>query len=138
MAAERFAANEHAAANRQKRGGGIVLGPLEEEVVSDESPEAVYEREWRRQLFGLAVADLRRLCEERDQRIHFAIFESYDLSDPRPSYGELAARHGIAETAVTNHLAWARRTLRMLVIDRVRELTGSERELREEMRRLWT
>jgi hypothetical protein len=69
--------------------------------------------------------------------MHFEIFEAYDLSEPQSSYSELARRHGIALTAVTNYLAWARRTLRMYVTERMRAVTGSERELREEMRRLW-
>jgi hypothetical protein len=63
----------------------------------------------------------------------------YDLAGgDRPSYSELAARHGIAETSVTNYLAWARRMLRQLVTERLRGVTAGERELRGEMRRLWT
>jgi hypothetical protein len=38
---------------------------------------------------------------------------------------------------VTNYLAWARRTLRGLVTERLRGVTSGERELREVMRRLW-
>ena len=49
----------------------------------------------------------------------------------------LAALHGVAETTVTNHLAWARRTLRALVMERIRGVTSGERELRDEMRRIW-
>ena len=36
---------------------------------------------------------------------------------------------------MTNYLAWARRTLRALVTERLRGVTSGERELREEMRR---
>jgi len=39
---------------------------------------------------------------------------------------------------VTNYLAWARRMLRQLVTERLRGVTAGERELRGEMRRLWT
>ena len=45
--------------------------------------------------------------------------------------------HGIAETSVTNYLAWARRMLRAFVTERLRGVTSGEQELREEMRRLW-
>jgi hypothetical protein len=38
---------------------------------------------------------------------------------------------------VTNYLAWARRRLRGYVTERLRGVTSGERELREEMRRLW-
>jgi hypothetical protein len=37
-------------------------------------------------------------------------------------------------TTVTNHLFWARREFRRLVLERLREITGSEREFREEAR----
>ena len=48
------------------------------------------------------------------------------------------ADHGVAETSVTNYLAWARRRLRALVTERLRGVTSSERELHEEMRRVWS
>jgi len=138
MAVERFAANQRAAANRQKRGGDIAFEPVDEQAITTESPEEVFEREWQRQLFALALEDLRVHCEGSGKQIQFQIFEAYDLAGgERPSYADLAARHGIAETSVTNHLAWARRTLRGFVNDRLRGVTSGERELREEMRRLW-
>lgn len=138
MAVERFAANEHAAANRQKRGGHIQFEPIEDQAVTTESPEEIFEREWQRQLFALALDDLREHCESCGKQLQFHIFEAYDLAGgERPSYARLAARYGIAETSVTNHLAWARRLLRGFVTDRLRGVTSGERELREEMRRLW-
>ncbi len=116
MAVERFAANEYAAANRLKRGGGVELEPVEEQAASAESPEETFEREWRRQLFTLALQDLRAECERAGKQTQWAVFEAYDLTDEeRPSYAELAARHGVPETQITNYLAWARRTLRVLV-----------------------
>ena len=138
MAVERFAANEHAAANRQKRGGGVEFQGVDEQMAATESPEQDFEREWQRQLFALALDDLRAHCEACGKQLQFHIFEAYDLAPgERPSYADLAARHGIAETSVTNHLAWARRVLRGFVTERLRGVTSGERELREEMRRLW-
>lgn len=138
MAVERFAANEHAASKRKKRGGDIVFEAIEEQASLTASPEQVFEREWQRQLFALAVADLRAFCEQNDKLLQFQIFADYDLADaPRPSYSQLSSRFAIPETAVTNHLAWARRTLRQLVIERMRGVTASERELSEEMRQIW-
>jgi len=138
MAVERFAATEHAAANRQKRGGGIEFEPVEDQPVAAESPEQVFEREWQRQLFALALDDLRAHCETCGKQVPFAVFEAYDLTGgDRPSYVDLAARHGIAETSVTNYLAWARRMLRQFVTERLRGATAGDRDLRDEMRRLW-
>jgi RNA polymerase sigma factor (sigma-70 family) len=138
MAVERFAATEHAVANRQKRGGGVEFEPVEEQAVTSESPEDVFEREWQRQLFVLALDDLRAHCEGCGKQLQFEVFEAYDLAGgDRPSYADLAARHGVAETSVTNYLAWARRMLRQFVTERLRGVTAGERDLRDEMRRLW-
>ena len=139
MAVERFAANQHESVNRRKRGGGVQFEPVEEQAAAAESPEEAFEREWRRQLFALALDDLRELCTASGKQLQLHIFESYDLADgDRPSYGELARCHGVAETTVTNHLSWARRTLRALVTERLSGVTSGERELRQEARRLWT
>ena len=138
MAVERFAASQYAAANRQKRGGNVEFEPVEEHAATTESPEQIFEREWQRQLFALALDDLRAHCEGCGKQIQFEIFEAYDLAPgERPSYATLAERHGIPETAVTNHLAWARRTLRAFVTERLCGVTSGEQELRKEMRLLW-
>jgi RNA polymerase sigma factor (sigma-70 family) len=139
MAVERFAATGHAAANRAKRGGGVEFEPVEDQAIATESPEQVFEREWQRQLFALALDDLRAHSEACGKWVQFEVFEAYDLAGgDRPRYAELAARHGIAETSVTNYLAWARRMLRQFVTERLRGVTAGERDLRDEMRRLWT
>ncbi len=139
LAVERFAASEHEAANRQKRGGGVEFAELDDESASSESPEEIFLQEWRRQLFALAIDDLRAECEGCGKRAEWDIFEAYDLAEgDRPTYAVLARRHGIAETSVTNYLAWARRRLRALVTERLRGVTSGERELHKEMRRLWS
>ena len=137
MAVERFAATEHEAAQRLKRGGGVEFAEMPESVAGGESPEDVFFREWRRQLFELAVEDLRTLCGSAGKSTEWSVFEAYDLAEgERPSYAELARKFGVAATSVTNYLAWARRTLRGLVTERLRGVTSGERELREEMRRV--
>jgi len=136
---EHFAANEHAAANRLKRGGDVTFEPVENADPAGECPEAIFEREWRRQVFALALDDLKLLCESAGKLVQWQIFEAYDLADAaRPSYAALAARHAIPETSVTNHLAWARRMLRGFVEARLRGVTAGERELRQELRSLWS
>ena len=138
MAVERFAANEYASEQRLKRGGGVEFAELAEPAAGTPSPEEIFLDEWRRQLFALAIADLRTQCESEDRAVTWRIFQAYDLAEgERPSYAELGQREGIAETAVTNHLAWARRCLRGMVTARLRGVTSGERELREELRRLW-
>ncbi|MCX6626533.1 MAG: sigma-70 family RNA polymerase sigma factor [Candidatus Solibacter sp.] len=139
LAVERFAATQHEAENRQKRGGGVEFAELEDHSASTASPEEIFLQEWRRQLFVLAIEDLRAACAAAGKHTEWLVFEAYDLAEgERPSYAELARRHGVAETSVTNYLAWARGRLRGFVTGRLRGVTSGERELREEMRRLWT
>ena len=138
MAVERFAANEHARGRRQKRGGDIEFAELDDQATGGESPEDLFFREWRRQLFALSVDDLRAHCAAAGKTTEWRVFEEYDLAEgARPSYADLAGSHGIPETAVTNYLAWARRTLRAFLTLRLRGVTSGERELREELRRIW-
>ena len=108
MAVDRFAASQHAAENRLKRGGEVEFEPIAEQAVASESPEQVFEREWQRQSFSLALDDLQAHCETCGKQLQFRIFEAYDLAEgERPSYASLAARYAIAETTVNNHLACA-------------------------------
>jgi RNA polymerase sigma-70 factor (ECF subfamily) len=139
MAVERFAANEHAAAGRQKRGGEIEFAELDENAAAGESPEDLFFREWRRQLYALSLDDLREHCAAAGKLTEWRVFEAYDLAEgERPSYAGLARLNGIPETSVTNYLAWARRTLRALLLARLRGVTSGESEAREELRRLWS
>jgi RNA polymerase sigma-70 factor (ECF subfamily) len=139
LAVERYAATQHEAENRQKRGGGVEFVELDAQSPGSETPEEIFQQEWRRQLFTLALEDLRAECASAGKHTEWQVFEAYDLAEgERPSYAELASRHGVAETSVTNYLAWARRRLRGFVTGRLRGTTAGERDLREEMRRLWS
>jgi len=145
MALDRFAANEHAAANRQKRGGAVSFEALDFDGVEagarapadTDTPEAIFHREWQRQLFALAIEDLRTHCEHAGKQLQFQLFAEYDLAEgERPGYAGLAQGHGIPVTSLNNHLAWSRRMLRMFVTGRLRGVTSGDRELRDEMRLL--
>lgn len=79
LAVERFAANQHEAENRQKRGGGVAFAELDAASIpgagSAESPEEIYLQEWRRQLFALAVEDLRAECESAGKRTEWDVLK---------------------------------------------------------------
>ena len=139
MAVERFAASDHASQTRQKRGAGAAPDPLDHSIpASADTPEEAFDKEWRRQLFCLALDDLQSLCATTGKHLEWQVFSAYDLADPpRPSYRDLAAQFAIPEHAVTNHLAWSRRTLRRLVEDRLTPVTSGPGELRSELRRVW-
>jgi RNA polymerase sigma factor (sigma-70 family) len=150
LCVDSFVMNEDKAGRRQKRGGNIPhvaldFATAEEElgataidpakIVSPESLEEFFEKEWVRSLFALAVEDLRKRCEERERARTFRLFEAYDLEgNEKSSYEQLSKEYGISVSDVTNALAWARREFRRLALDRLRELCGSEEEFHREAR----
>ncbi len=147
---DRFAANQLRATGRLKRGGGAThlsldFAAAEQELanlaVSDElDAEAFLEREWARSFFEQVVAGLAARCRERGKEVCFHLFQRYDVepasAEERPTYAELAAETGLPVTQVTNYLHWARREMRRLALERLRELTVSDEELRAEARSL--
>lgn len=146
------AANARSAELRRKRGGGagnfvsLDFEAAERELQvaassASSSPEELFHREWQRRLFELGVGELKTVSERTGRAVQWEIFEAYDLArDPaaRPSYEALAARHGIAPATVTNYLAWARRELRRIVLDKLARTTGTGAELRSEARGLFS
>jgi RNA polymerase sigma factor (sigma-70 family) len=141
---DRFVMKQDEAAGRVKRGGDVEIATLDfdaaerEMAAASPSAEDVFYREWQREIFALALEDLREHCRTTGKEAQYRIFEQYDLSaSDRPSYAELAAEHRIPATTVTNYLAWARRELRRLVFDRLRAVTSGDRESRSELRTLF-
>jgi len=121
--------------SRIKRGGAVEIIPIDDNTQSAEPDmEAYFHREWMRQLFTLAVDDLRSKCEQENKHIYFHVFELYDLATERPTYDALASTLRITTTEVTNYLAWARRQLRQLLLDRLAGITGGESEYNQEVR----
>lgn len=134
---------------RQKRGGGTVTLSLdfpgaerELEALASPAPETIesyFDREWTRHLLGMTVDALRERCEQSGKQLTFRAFERYLLDDgpaDRPSYAELATELEVKVTDVTNYLAFARREFRRLLLEQLREITGSEEELAAESRAL--
>jgi RNA polymerase sigma factor (sigma-70 family) len=142
-------ANEWKARTREKRGGGMPLLSLDVDSVRREfeesaasgalSPEDLFEKEWARSLFSMAVGRLRGACAA-ETPVRFALFAAYDLADgaagERPRYDDLALRFGTTASDVTNQLAAARRDFRRIVLELLRELTVSDAEFRAEARAL--
>jgi RNA polymerase sigma factor (sigma-70 family) len=140
-------ANAAKAAGRQKRGGGALVLSLDLEGARDElersapgrdeTPEREFEREWARSVLSLGLARLHAELDGRGKGVAARLFEIYDLGaegDPPPPYADLARRFGLSLSDVTNGLSLARRELRRIVLDLLREMTGSEEEVRLEAR----
>jgi Sigma-70 region 2 len=149
LQADGVAGHAREAAGRVKRGGRERILPLDfggaegeltgAEPAAPDDPDALFDREWLRALFGGAVDALRARCDADGRALHFELFRRYDLqpAEPRPTYAALGREHGLTETQVLNHLAWARAQFRREALARLRELAGSEDEYRQDARRLF-
>jgi len=142
-----FGSTAHEAAARLKRGGGAVHVAFDDAVSqggdglgSEAAIDALFEREWVRSVLQLSLAALRAECEGAGRGITWHVFVAHDVEgaelEASPSYAQLAERFGIPRTQVTNYLNWARRRLRVHVIETLRSLTASDEEFRDEARAL--
>jgi RNA polymerase sigma factor (sigma-70 family) len=141
-----FIANEFKAAARKKRGGDYRILSLDFEdaerelrqapVADDVDPDDYFRQESIRSLFGEAVIELRARLDEAGKHTQLAVFERYDLAGDevanRPTYQSIAEEFSIPVTQVTNYLAAVRREFRRIVLDRLREISGTEREFHVE------
>jgi RNA polymerase sigma factor (sigma-70 family) len=145
---DHFIANEDKAARRLKRGGEVRFlsldfesaeGELQHvEIPSPDSMDDFFEREWVRSLFSLSLERLRQECEERGKQIYFRLLEFYDVDEAGKelTYQQVGQRFELKTTDVTNYLAYARREFRRIVLEQLREMSGSEEEFRREARTL--
>ncbi len=144
-----FAANERQAAQRLKRGGGAEHVSLDYATAEAELAEAAppddferfFAREWVRAIFSASVEELRERCQREGHSVHFDIFVRYDLvegpSAQSVSYAALASELRLTTSQVTNYLAATRREFRGIVLERVRALTATDTEFRDEVRDLF-
>lgn len=144
-----FIANERKAGQRLKRGGDFNHFQFDFLSAEDElamhsanvdlSPEDYFHREWVRWMFTIAVDTLRERCESCGRRVHFQLFEAYDLRDDDDagvSYASLAKTFDLDQATVNNYLAAMRRDFRRIVLDKLREITATDEEFRTEARSL--
>jgi RNA polymerase sigma factor (sigma-70 family) len=135
MCVDRYVGNQRVFAGRQKRAASATESLDEDTAMASFDADEYLHREWIRQVFSMSVASLRAEYNARGRGAALRAFEMYDLAEEaRPTYSEIAAALAVSVTQVTNYLAAARRDLRRIVLDRLRELTATEREFRSEAR----
>jgi RNA polymerase sigma factor (sigma-70 family) len=142
-----FITNERKAGQRLKRGGDREHFQLDFVSAADEfalhpaaanaNPEEYFHREWVRWMFTLSLEGLRAQCRQTGKEIYFELFRRYDLDqDETVSYASLGQEFGIEPKVVNNYLAAARREFRRIVIEKLREITATDEEFRNEARSL--
>jgi RNA polymerase sigma-70 factor (ECF subfamily) len=130
--------------NRLKRGGGVVLLPLDdgdhslEEQLADprfKDPDAAFDRSWRASILKQALEAVRRRLEAQGKSRQIDLFEAYDLvpTSDRPTYRALAERFGVKETDVHNALDRVREEIR----DAIREELAKSASTSEEIENEW-
>ena len=101
--------------------------------------EQYFHAEWVRASSRSSVEKLREECMLRGKDLPYRLFERYELDrdpDEKLTYERLAEEFQIPATQVTNFLALARREFRRIVLEKLREITATDREFREEARSL--
>ncbi len=116
----------------------VRLGP----AAPDETPERAYDRQWFRCVVDAALEALRDRLAREGKSVYFDVFSAYVLAPEAapasgdPGYRDVAARLGLRESDVRNHLAACRRELRAILADRIREYSDTEADVQDELRLL--
>lgn len=145
-----YVSNHDKSAKRLKRGGAVEFTFLDFQDAENQidiaglqpsnSVEALFEMEWRRSVFNMALELFQTRSLEQGRELQFKLFERYVLDGledgRRVKYEDLARQFGLSTTTVTNYLAAARRDFRRAVFDKLRELTVADDEFRREARTL--
>jgi len=129
--------------SRLKRGGGVVLVPLDdgdhalEDQLADprfKDPDAAFDRSWRASILKQALHAVRQQLESKNKAIQIDLFEAYDLSpaSDRPTYRALAARFGVKETDVHNALDRVREEIREKIREELLKSASTPEEIENE------
>ena len=143
-----FVGHQAAALARLKRGGGKPTFSLDGEAkgideflsesrVSD--PEAAFEQAWRVELVDQAIERVKSRYIEEGRAPAFEVFEQYALGAgaERPTYQQLAERHGWSVDEVRKGLSQVRHDIRSEIHVELVRLTGSDREAQDEWNALF-
>ncbi len=128
----------------QKRGGHLRRVPLDTgegfEPSSSEPPEQAFVREWTTALLQDALREMEEDYRARQAYSQYEIFVLREVDPPAegpPSYEALAEKFGMSVSDVRNYLYRARKNLRRIVLNRIRDTVTEERDVEEEMKDLF-
>jgi len=141
----RFVGHAERDLHRLKRGGGARVFSLDGEAPrlpelqsGNVDPEKVFERVWLEELVQQSIGRVRERFVASGKETRFRAYESFALASDaeRPSYAEIAARHGMTVGEVEKALFVVREEIRQELRAALARSAGSDRELEDEWKRL--
>jgi hypothetical protein len=107
-------------------------------LASNRSDVELFDSEWVRSLFTLAIEQLHSTLESQGKLLHFKLFQRFDLQDRSSeepiSLEHLAQEFSLSTTEAASCLADTRQSLNTIVLDLIRSFTSSNNEFRQEAR----
>ncbi len=138
-----YMANQKRSADTQKRGGGLVLVPIEDEqAVLQEArdhltPELAYEQTWALAMLERVMERLRAEYEQAARRELFvALQPQLSGAGTRGGYAQLGAALGLSESAVAVAVHRMRRRYGELLREEIAATVSSPAEVEDELRHL--
>jgi RNA polymerase sigma-70 factor (ECF subfamily) len=141
----RFVGHVERDLHRLKRGGGARVFSLDGEAPQlpelqsgNVDPEKVFERVWLEELVQQSIGRVRERFVASGKEMRFRAYESFALASDaeRPSYADIAARHGLTVGEVEKALFLVREEIRQELRAALARSAGSDRELEDEWKRL--
>jgi RNA polymerase sigma-70 factor (ECF subfamily) len=147
MAVKRFLANEHDAAQTQKRGGGQRFVPLDglqpenryhREPADTLTPERLFEQQWALTLLDQVLTRLQAEMAAAGKAALFEAMKGHLAGSRDESYAATAARLGLSEGAVKVAVHRLRRRYRELLQEEIAHTVSGPEEIEDEIRYLFT
>jgi RNA polymerase sigma-70 factor (ECF subfamily) len=132
--AKHYLAAERVRDRTQKRGGDVMVLPLDfasadtrYRLEADEgNPELTFERQWARAAFDTVLEKLRTEFAEAGKAVHFEAFRQYLTADAQTlSYADVAAALEMSEAAVKVAVHRARRRFGYLLREQIAETVAA-------------
>jgi len=144
-----FLANEWDRTQALKRGGGVVVLPLEVELgegetryrlepADDETPERLFERQWGLALLERVLARLREEFEQAGKGAQLEVLKPVLNGEPiDETYAQLGERLGMSEGAVKVAVHRLRRRMRALLLEEIARTVDDPRDVEDEVHHLF-
>src|SRR5262245_52763539 len=141
-----FLANEWDRTQTQKRGGGLSPIPLDWqnaenryalEPIDTATPETLYERRWALTLMEQVMCRLRQEYTQNQKGELFDELKGFLSGEAKPiTYAQLAAQHGVSESAVKMSVLRLRQRYGELLRQEIAQTIATPEEVEEEIRHL--